>query len=104
MKDSSSKEFDLIVLGAGFKVSSYFWPARYTGRNRITLEKLWEKDGARSYLGMCMPSFPNFFSLYGPNHQPRGGSLPSFAEIWARFMVQGVVGMIEKGTQHPHSG
>jgi 4-hydroxyacetophenone monooxygenase len=82
MKSGTQKEFDLIVLGASFKVSSYFWPCEYLGRSGITLEKAWEKDGARSYLGMCMKGFPNMFTLYGPNHQPRGGSLPSFAEIW----------------------
>jgi 4-hydroxyacetophenone monooxygenase len=97
MKSGEQKQFDLIVLGAGFNVGSYFWPVEYTGRSGMTLEKSWEKDGARSYLGMCMKGFPNMFTLYGPNHQPRGGSLPSFAEIWARYMVQGVVGMIEKG-------
>jgi uncharacterized protein YegP (UPF0339 family) len=44
---------------------------------------------------MVMPGFPNLFTLYGPNHQPRGGSLYSWAEIWARYAVKAVVWMIE---------
>jgi 4-hydroxyacetophenone monooxygenase len=89
------REFDLIVLGAGFKVSKYFFPCKYVGRGGITLEESWKKDGARSYLGMVIPGFPNLFTLYGPNHQPRGGSLYSWAEIWARYAVTSVAHMIE---------
>lgn len=100
MQDGTERDFDLIVLGAGFKVSHYFWPVEYRGRGGMTLEKGWEKDGARSYLGMVMPSYPNLFTLYGPNHQPRGGSLPSYAEIWSRYMASSLVGMIEKGTRN----
>ncbi|KAF2802334.1 FAD/NAD(P)-binding domain-containing protein [Mytilinidion resinicola] len=94
-KDGKEREFDLIVLAGGFKTSKYFFPTIYKGKGGITLEQLWKKDGARTYLGMVMPGFPNFFSLYGPNHQPRGGSLYSWAEIWARYAVASVKWMIE---------
>jgi 4-hydroxyacetophenone monooxygenase len=99
MKDGTEHNFDIIILGAGFKVSQYLWPVDYIGREGMTLAKAWEKDGARSYLGMVMPNYPNFFTLYGPNHQPRGGSLPSYAEIWSRYMASSIVGMIEKGAK-----
>ncbi|OCK72846.1 FAD dependent oxidoreductase [Lepidopterella palustris CBS 459.81] len=94
-KDGKEREFDLIVLAGGFKTSKYFFPINYVGRKGRKLDDLWSKDGARSYLGMVMPGFPNLFSLYGPNHQPRGGSLYSWAEIWARYAVASVVWMIE---------
>lgn len=61
-KDGKEREFDLIVLGAGFKTSQYLWPVNYVGREGMTLEKAWEKDGARSYLGMVMPNYPNLFT------------------------------------------
>ena len=88
------REFDLIALGSGFipfKLSS----VRYIGPNGITLERSWKKDGARSYLGMAIPGYPNLFTLYGPNHQPRGGSMHSWAEIWSRYAVASIVYMIE---------
>ncbi|EXJ90154.1 hypothetical protein A1O3_03223 [Capronia epimyces CBS 606.96] len=94
-RDGKEREFDLIVLGAGFEVGKYFFPIDYVGKGGVSLESTWNKDGARSYLGMVMPGFPNLFSLYGPNHQPRGGSLYSWAEIWARYAVKAVVWMIE---------
>jgi 4-hydroxyacetophenone monooxygenase len=96
-EDGKEREFDIIVLSLGFATGKYFFPIDYVGRGGVSLETCWKKDGARSYLGMVNPGFPNFFSLYGPNHQPRGGSLYSWAEIWARYAVRSVVYMIEHG-------
>ena len=93
--DGKEREFDGIVLSAGFETGQYFFPIDYKGVGGTTLSSLWSKDGARAYLGMVMPGFPNLFSLYGPNHQPRGGSLYSWAEIWARYAVSAIVWMIE---------
>lgn len=95
-KDGEERKFDVILLGAGFKVSQYLWPVEYLGTEGMTLQKLWEKDGARSYLGMTMPNYPNLFMFYGPNHQPRAGSVHSMAELWARYSVSSVIAMIEK--------
>lgn len=94
--DGLERQYDIIVLGAGFKTSQYLWPVNYVGRNGMTLDKAWKVDGARSYLGMTMPSYPNLFTLYGPNHQPRGGSLYSYGETWARYAVEAIVGLIER--------
>jgi 4-hydroxyacetophenone monooxygenase len=95
--DGVEREYDLIVLGCGFKTSKYFFPLEYIGRKGARLEDVWALDGARSYLGMAIPGFPNFFSLYGPNHQPRGGSLYSWSEIWARYAVTSIVRLLERG-------
>lgn len=48
---------------------------------------------------MAMPNYPNLFTLYGPNHQPRGGSLPSYSEMWSRYAVSSIVYMIERGSK-----
>lgn len=37
--------------------------------------------------------------MYGPNHQPRGGSLFSSAELWARYAVASIAGLIERGAK-----
>lgn len=93
--DGKEREFDIVVLGTGFKVSDYFWPCKYEGRDGSTLEELWKKDGARSYLGLVMPGFPNFFSFYGPNHQPRSGGFYSWGEIWSRYTGTCIINLIE---------
>jgi len=95
--DGVEREFDLVILGAGFQVSRFLWPVKYEGRNGATLEQSWQTDGARSYLGMTMPGYPNFFMFYGPNGQPRSGSFYSWAEVWSRYTLKLIVKMIESG-------
>ena len=89
-------QVDAIALAAGFEVARYMWPVDYIGRGGVTLEDVWDKDGARAYLGMTLPGFPNLFIFYGPNAQPRAGGFLSWIEIWSRYVAQSVVMMIEK--------
>ncbi|MER2534066.1 MAG: NAD(P)/FAD-dependent oxidoreductase [Rhizobiaceae bacterium] len=93
------RDFDLVVLGTGFKVDRYLAPADYVGRDGVTLAQAWGKDGPRSYLGMAMPGFPNFFMLYGPGSQARAGGLPSWIEIWTRYVADKIVRAIERGAR-----
>ncbi|MCW1385029.1 NAD(P)/FAD-dependent oxidoreductase [Novosphingobium sp. KCTC 2891] len=95
--DGAEHELDLIVVAGGFKAERYLWPTHYVGRNGTTLEKAWEKDGARAYLGVTVPEFPNMFIIYGPNMQARAGGLFCWLEIWARYSVQAIVQMLESG-------
>lgn len=91
------RPFDLIVVGAGFKTERYLWPVAYRGRGGISLEDAWEKDGARAYLGISIPDFPNLFVIYGPNGQARSGGLIKWLEIWSRYALRMIVTMIEQG-------
>ncbi len=95
--DGRHREFDLIVLGAGFQVSRYFWPTTYQGRGGVTLEELWKSDGARAHLGINLPGFPNFFVIYGPNAQARSGSFHSWIEILVRYITGLITKMLEQG-------
>jgi 4-hydroxyacetophenone monooxygenase len=88
---------DLIVLSAGFKVSKYLWPVNYRGRRGVSVREAWSRDGARAYLTMAIPDFPNFFILYGPNSGVRGGSFHSWVEIFMRYIGELLVKMLEEG-------
>lgn len=95
--DGTEHELDALVLALGFQTSRYLWPAQYVGRNGVTPADLWSKDGPRAYLGLVMPGFPNFFMIYGaPNSQPVGGTVSSWSEIWARYISQALIAMIEQ--------
>ncbi|MBN9062299.1 MAG: hypothetical protein BGP06_03615 [Rhizobiales bacterium 65-9] len=91
------RDVDFIVLGAGFAVERYFSPVDYVGRDGAQLNDLWSKDGPRSYLGVAMPRFPNLFTLYGPNSQPRTGGFHAWAEMWAKYTAQLIIRTIEAG-------
>ena len=97
--DGIERDIDLAILATGFKTSKFLWPVKYTGRGGSTLEQLWSKDGPRSYLGITLPGFPNFFICYGPNGQPRAGGYYSWAEIWTRYILRLVTHMIERGAK-----
>ncbi|OQV10575.1 hypothetical protein CLAIMM_14552 [Cladophialophora immunda] len=94
-EDGQHREYDVIVLGSGFKPFTMS-SIDYVGRHGITLKESWKKDGARTYLGMAIPGYPNLFTLYGPNHQGRGSSMHSWAELWSLYTVNCIVHIIEK--------
>jgi 4-hydroxyacetophenone monooxygenase len=97
--DGKHREVDHIVFATGYDVVKYLWPAEYHGEGGTKLHELWAEDSPRAYLGMMVPRFPNLFILYGPNSQPVSGgiSLPSWFQIWAAYIVQCLLTMIEGG-------
>jgi 4-hydroxyacetophenone monooxygenase len=79
---------DVVVLATGFKANDFLWPMEIRGRDGLSVEQLWEKDGARAYLGTMLPGFPNFFTLYGPNINSTGGpGNPAIEEQQTRFAL-----------------
>lgn len=95
--DGVEHELNMIVAAGGFKTERYLWPVAYTGRNGMTLEQAWARDGARSYVGVTMPDFPNMFIVYGPNMQARSGGLFAWIELWVRYALDCIVQTIESG-------
>ena len=97
--DGTERAFDLIVLGAGFDVERFLWPAEYVGRNGKTPSALWEKDGARGYLALMLPGFPNFAMMYGPNAGILSGSFHSWIENYTRYFSKLITTTIERGAR-----
>ena len=97
--DGEHREVDVIVFATGYDVLKYVWPAQYQGVGGVNLNEFWEQDSPRAYHGMMVPGFPNFFMLYGPNSQPVSGgiSLPSWFQIWASYIAQCMLSMLERG-------
>jgi 4-hydroxyacetophenone monooxygenase len=93
--DGTVHQLDMLVLAAGFQTSRYLFPVRYAGRNGVTIEDAWRHDGPRSYLGLTIPQFPNFFICYGPNSQPRSAGFYAWAEIWGQYCATMIAHMIE---------
>jgi len=93
-------ELDVILYATGFKANEYLWPMEVRGRGGERIEKIWEKDGPRAYLGAMVPNFPNLFMCYGPNSNNFGGfTVVDLLEITAQFAVRAIAGLIENG-QH----
>jgi 4-hydroxyacetophenone monooxygenase len=62
----------------------------------MTLEDAWRRDGARAYLGVTIPSFPNLFVMYGPNTNPKTGGPCMWGEMAARYITQCIKLLIEE--------
>ncbi len=61
------------------------------------MHESWDGD-ARAYLGLTIPGFPNFFLMYGPNTNiVINGSIIYFSELEARYIVESVRMLLERG-------
>ncbi|MEV5551976.1 NAD(P)/FAD-dependent oxidoreductase [Streptomyces sp. NPDC052309] len=64
--DGVHREVDTIVYATGFRTTEFLAPMTVTGRAGRALGEVW-RGGARAYLGIHVPGFPNLFLMYGPN-------------------------------------
>lgn len=64
--DGGERDTDVIVFATGFETTRFLSAIPIRGRNATLLHEAWS-EGARAYLGITTPQFPNLFMLYGPN-------------------------------------
>ncbi|MDX6941164.1 4-hydroxyacetophenone monooxygenase, partial [Enterobacter kobei] len=57
------------------------------GRGGRDLHEQW-REGARAYLGMAVPGFPNMFLIYGPNTNLGSSSIILMMEQQTRYIRQ----------------
>ncbi|MGN6250208.1 MAG: flavin-containing monooxygenase [Marmoricola sp.] len=80
---------DVIVLGTGFTATDFLAPLAIRGEGGRDLRTQWA-EGARAYLGMAVPHFPNMFVVYGPNTNLGSGSIVYMLESQARYIGRAV--------------
>lgn len=80
---------DVIVYGTGFRTHDLLDSVSITGLEGATLSETWHR-GARAYLGITVPRFPNMFLVYGPNTNLGGNSIIHMLESQARY-IRGAV-------------
>jgi cation diffusion facilitator CzcD-associated flavoprotein CzcO/acetyl esterase/lipase len=87
--DGTEHAVDTIILGTGFATNDFLAPMQVRGTGGRDLDEAWH-DGARAYLGMTVPGFPNMFMLYGPNTNLGSGSIIYMLESQIRYVVDAV--------------
>ena len=60
-------DLDALILATGFHSTNFLSDIHMYGTNGHPLHSTWSKDGASAYLGITVPTLPNFGMLYGPN-------------------------------------
>ncbi|HEX7739033.1 MAG TPA: NAD(P)/FAD-dependent oxidoreductase [Marmoricola sp.] len=87
--DGVEHPLDVIIYGTGFTATDFLAPLRISGRSGRDLRETWSA-GARAYLGIAVPDFPNLFLMYGPNTNLGSGSIIYMLESQARYIGQAV--------------
>lgn len=86
--DGVEHEADVIIYGTGFKGTEFLTPMNIYGLGGRKLADAWAAEGARAYLGISVPEFPNLFLMYGPNTNVGSGSIVYMLESQARYIRQ----------------
>jgi len=90
-KSGREVKADAIVLATGFEVFRMLFPMQIHGRDGVTLNEHWDahyKGAAQAYFGTCVPGFPNFFTLMGPNTVTGHNSVIYTVECQINFMLR----------------
>lgn len=66
INDGRDYKFDILVLATGFNTTQFMYPIKIRGIDGKSIEDTWV-SGASAYLGMTVPTLPNFAMLYGKN-------------------------------------
>lgn len=69
-KDGTLIECDVIICATGFNVAKMTGNLTIKGIGGRDLGQEWGEEDARSYMGMCVPGYPNYFHTVGPNSAP----------------------------------
>lgn len=94
--DGTERSADIIVYATGFDMTTMAARLNVTGRRGAVLGQVW-RDDPRAFLGIAVPSFPNFFMMGGPNTGlGHGGSTIFQAESQARYISGMIVRMLEE--------
>ncbi|WP_063066298.1 flavin-containing monooxygenase [Nocardia violaceofusca] len=86
--DGVEHPVDVIIYGTGFKGTEFLAPMHIYGLGGRKLSDEWAPEGARAFLGMSVPGFPNLFMMYGPNTNVGSGSIIYMLESQARYIRQ----------------
>ena len=90
--DGIERPCDTIVWCTGFRASEYLRGIDVLGREGKSIHDRWA-GVPRAYHGLCVPGFPNFFMLYGPNTNQGGNSILLILEAQAQFVASALEAM-----------
>ena len=80
-------ELDVVVFATGFDPSAYMRPMNFVGRDGLHIDTAWSKK-IQAYRSLCLPGFPNFFLMLGPNSPIGNYSVIAISEMQADYALQ----------------
>jgi len=87
LADGSEEAFDVIILSTGFVTGRSLFELR--GEGGVDLDGFYKSEGRpMAHRGVCVPGFPNFFLIAGPNTVTRNGSAVFTHEVAVDYIAQ----------------
>ncbi|MFK7733362.1 MAG: flavin-containing monooxygenase [Pseudomonadales bacterium] len=86
-KDKRLHEVDVIVYATGFDPVAYMRPIQFKGLDGIDINAVW-RDKVQAYRSVCLPGFPNFFLMLGPNSPIGNYSVIAISEAQTDYALQ----------------
>lgn len=86
-EDGNQHELDVLVLATGFHPFNFMRPMELTGRDGLSIDEAWSKK-VQAYRSVCLPGFPNFFLMLGPNTPIGNYSVIAMSEVQSRYVLK----------------
>ncbi|WP_377194508.1 flavin-containing monooxygenase [Ruegeria meonggei] len=86
--DGTEHAHDAVILGTGFQCNPFLQAIDIKGRDGTMLRDVWDNGGARAYLGISIPNYPNLHVIYGPNTNSGHTSMLTKIELQIGFITQ----------------
>ena len=80
-------ELDVLILATGFHPFNFMRPMELKGRDGLDINQAWEKK-VQAYRSLCIPGFPNFFLMLGPNSPIGNYSVIAMSEVQSRYVLK----------------
>lgn len=99
-RDGSIYECDVIVCATGFNVAKMTGDLTIKGIGGRDLGEEWGEEDPRSYLGMCVPGYPNYFHTVGPNSAPNHAAGQNLiSECQVNWIIEALDRVTENGAK-----
>ncbi|RLQ23393.1 NAD(P)/FAD-dependent oxidoreductase [Seongchinamella sediminis] len=85
--DGNTHKLDVLILATGFRPFDFMRPMDLRGRDGLSIEEAW-KHKVQAYRSLCIPGFPNFFLMLGPNTPIGNYSVIAMSEVQADYALK----------------
>ena len=85
--DGTCHELDVLILATGFHPFNFMRPMDLKGRDGLDIEEAWAKK-VQAYRSVCLPGFPNFFLMLGPNSPVGNYSVIAMSEVQTAYILK----------------
>ncbi|MCB1708143.1 MAG: NAD(P)/FAD-dependent oxidoreductase [Halioglobus sp.] len=86
-RDGADHQLDVLVLATGFHPFNFMRPMDLTGRGGLSIDQAWSRK-VQAYRSVCLPGFPNFFLMLGPNSPVGNYSVIAMSEVQGDYVLK----------------